>query len=117
MRYARWLLVLAPLVVFSFLHGRADELPPSQMEFIVLGSGPQVLEGVEVSLVSKDGLRSLGRTNGVGRISVERKILQEPGALAVLFCSEWYFCGAFRLDDPEFFEYEERLIALAPLQT
>ena len=109
------LLVLALLTLPPVAACNADDAI-ARMEFIVAESGPggQVLEDVEVTLLRRAGFKSLGRTNGVGWIAVKRALLEEDGALAVLFCSEWHFCGAFRLDDREFFKYDERFITLAP---
>jgi len=84
--------------------------------FIVGNSAShQLLQGVAVLLVAKDAKPvTLGWTDQYGRIPVLRDELMRGVAGAVLFCKERFFCGAFRLDEPEFFDADERLIHLAP---
>lgn len=75
----------------------------------------QHIEGVAVLLLKSQGqLVTLGQTDRAGRLSIHKSSLREDGGVVVLFCKERFFCGAFRLDDPEFFEYDYRLINLAP---
>lgn len=108
-------LLLLPVTIGGTDH---DLRPTPRMDFIVADASPrgQVLGGVRVVLLRRGGFKFLGRTSLVGVVSVKRRLLQEEGAVAVLFCKKGYFCGAFRLDDPEFFDYDERFITLEPLE-
>jgi hypothetical protein len=85
------------------------------MDFVVADASPhgQVLGGVRVVLLRKEGFKFLGRTRLVGDVSLKRRLLQEEGAVAVLFCDEWHFCGAIPLNEPRLEEHEHRVIVLA----
>lgn len=113
-------LTAAALLLLPMTNGGTDpgRRPTPRMDFVVADASPrgQVLGGVRVVLLRRGGLKFLGRTSLVGDVSVKRGLLQEEGAVAVLFCKKGYFCGAFRLDDPEFFDYDERFITLEPLE-
>ena len=73
-----------------------------------------MIPGARVILIAEDGQLLLGRTDGFGSISVPRAVLEGEGSLAILFCKEEFFCGAFSLQAPEFFQYSEHYIGLAP---
>ena len=86
-----------------------------KMTFIVGFDDPTLMEGVQVLLAKKDGeLVTLGHTDGGGLLEVDGTLLREEG-LIVVFCREGFFCGSFLLSEPDFFEYHERYIELAPL--
>jgi hypothetical protein len=92
----------------------------AEMRFVVGSTDGGMLPDVEVFLVNSQGrLVLLGKTDQSGDISVPKGILRE--ASAVLFCKpDYYFCGAFRIDDPAFsppgfLAYNEHFIKLAPL--
>jgi len=89
------------------------------MRFVVGTTNRGLESGVDVILVSRKGkLVHLGRTDQSGEFSVRKETLR--GGVVVLFCKqEQYFCGAFRVDDPDFnppgfLEYDEHFIELAP---
>jgi len=73
------------------------------------------LSGVQVEAVLRGGeIVKLGATNESGRVRVSKNELREQEAIVLLICKEYYFCGALRLDQEDFFEYDERSIHLAP---
>lgn len=84
------------------------------MRFIVAESGGAVLEGVEVLLARSGELVPLGKTGPLGTIDVQEDDLHEVGAVAILFCKDFFVCGALRLDQERFFEYDEHFLVLAP---
>lgn len=99
------------------LYPRAEE--GAQICFHVAdGSTLKQLEGVEILLVSSEGLRPIGVTPRHGVVCVPKHELQREHHGALLFCREGFFCGAFRLDKAvagrEFLEFDERFIVLAP---
>lgn len=82
---------------------------------LIVGSSQnhQSLPGVDVRLISSEGEEVLGKTDASGSLSVDRSTLYKPGARALLFCADMFFCGAMRIDS-ELLEFEERYIELAP---
>lgn len=70
------------------------------------------LGGVDVVLVSSRNV-PLGRTDFSGAINVKTSLIRGGDVKAVLFCAEYFFCGAVRVT-PELFEYSESYIELAP---
>jgi hypothetical protein len=96
-------------------------VPPSNLMTFVVGSTDDGMQkDVEVLLVENaSSLIPLGTTDEFGRFSVPKDTLRR--GKVVLFCrSQWYFCGAFRIDDPalkhpDFLDYSEHFIQLAPL--
>jgi hypothetical protein len=75
--------------------------------------GP-MLPGVQVLLVTSEGIRPYGLTDGLGVASISREDLSAPGTYAVLVRAEYFHCGGLRLDDPRLQDLAERYIALAP---
>jgi hypothetical protein len=110
--------LLGQLLSIVLLRAIADEGDSNEIRFLVADvSKPQMLPSVDVTLVGPKGVRQLGETDNQGTVLISRSVLREAGTKAVVvFCLEWFYCGAFRLDEPAFFDYEERYIALAPYQ-
>lgn len=111
--------IIACLVLAAFL--RCASVPKAQVSddeivFFVVGSGStgEALSSASVSLIGHNGIRLLGRTDETGKFRVDINKLRGGDKWALLFCTKNFFCGAIRLDDPEFFRYRERLIVLAP---
>jgi hypothetical protein len=73
-----------------------------------------MLPGVQVLLVTSEGIRPYGLTDGLGVATISREDLSAPSTYAVLVCAEHFHCGALRLDDPRLQDLAERYIALAP---
>lgn len=84
------------------------------VRFYVSGTDSPMLKGVKVYLITKSGESLVGTTDALGSVSISRQLLQEEGALAVLFCHSHFFCGAYRITAPGFHEYDEHYIGLAP---
>ena len=115
-RYA-YALVIAILCT-GCLSGRisagASTAEQEEIQFLVGTSGSsKPLPGVEVILLSS-GERSLGRTDQLGALSVKTSVIRKAKARAVLFCAEYFFCGAVPVNS-DLFEYSEKYIELAPL--
>jgi hypothetical protein len=71
------------------------------------------LVGVQVSVIYADGTaKDLGDTGYGGSLVVEKSQLQR--ATVVLFCKDYYFCGAFVAEQTDILRWNERLIHLAP---
>ena len=115
-------LVAVVLWIACFFHG-ASKRPPIEAEasestsfgFIVGDSrSGAALPGVRVAVVSQhDAITDVGTTDAYGYLAVPMSRLRTNEARAVLFCRPGYFCGAFRLDEADFFSYRERYIDLA----
>lgn len=110
-------MLLAPKTAAPTANG--TEVPTQRAAVVTFSVGSsatsQQQEGVSVLLVAKDGhLIALGQTDITGRLSVVKDRLLQQGGPAILFCKERFFCGALRLDDQEFFDYDFHLIHLAP---
>lgn len=74
----------------------------------------QPLPEVAVLAVTRSGLIvESGKTDKSGRVQLSKNDLREQQAIVLLFCKEYFFCGAMRTDESGFFEYDERLIHLA----
>jgi hypothetical protein len=86
---------------------------PTLTLFVGSSQNHQLLPGVEVILVSSEGQNVMGKTDRSGSLSIDPKLLLKPGAAALLFCSERFFCGAIRIDS-DLLEYSEKYIELAP---
>ena len=69
------------------------------------------LRSVEVVVVGSNGREVLGTTGLSGELNVSRSALSSYHGGAILFCREWFYCGAFFVDT-DLLEYEERYIAL-----
>jgi hypothetical protein len=74
----------------------------------------EMLRGVEVLVAAGSELVPLGRTNVLGQLTIRKEELRLGGSSVVLFCREHFFCGALRLDEPDFFKFDRHLIHLAP---
>lgn len=75
----------------------------------------QPIPGAQVLLVILDqGLVPTGLTDGNGFIRISRAHLEQPGVVAIMFCSEGFFCGALRVGDDTTLKAEMELILLAP---
>ncbi|HTG36279.1 MAG TPA: hypothetical protein VLB76_25455 [Thermoanaerobaculia bacterium] len=116
-RYA-YGLVLATLCCIGCLSGialaGASAAEQEEIKFLVGTSGSsKPLPGVEVILLSAVE-HSLGRTDKLGTLSVKASVIRKSKAQAVLFCAEYFFCGAIQVN-PDLFEYSEKYIELAPL--
>ena len=82
---------------------------------VTSASTDKSLPAVNVVLVSKDrGIVQIGQTDDLGQVSLDREVLSKSENLALLFCKDHFFCGAFRLDSPSFLQADRRLIDLAP---
>lgn len=86
----------------------------SAVRFYVSSADLPMLRGVKVYLMTGAGESLIGETDALGAIAIDRHRLQDGGSLAVLFCKEGFFCGAYRVKQDEFLEYDEHFIALAP---
>lgn len=68
---------------------------------------------VEVFIFERSGqLNKVGETDSQGSIELGRQELLDK-AVALAFCHEWYFCGAFVVQDEDFLDYSEHYIELA----
>jgi hypothetical protein len=115
-RYYRYAIVvvlaLGFIALFANLPLRGEA---KRMSFIVGFDEPTMMKGVQVLLVQKNGqVLELGNTDGGGFLEVEVDLLRDKGRV-ILFCQEGFFCGGFLVNEPDFFEYRERYIELAPL--
>lgn len=118
----RWTHILGLLLVVIIgsgdcVSGRAavsTDPPNEEMTFVVASVESEILEGVDVLRVRGGEFEHLGATDGLGSFSIGRDELRAQDVAAVVFCMEGYFCGALRLDQEAFFEYDEHFIALAP---
>lgn len=109
--------VLATVGVGSVLADKGTSQTRSTSVVFEVGnaSSSQVLADVTALLAGSDEkLITLGHTDATGRLSVRKETLGKRNNVAILFCKERFFCGAFRLDDPEFSKYDYHLIELAP---
>ena len=71
---------------------------------------------VEVHILDRNGsLKIIGRTDEFGRVDVAKKRL--VNSKAVIFCKDYFFCGAFISDRSNLMIYRERKIHLAPFYT
>lgn len=95
--------------------GRAHHSRSPEVRFYVSSADLPMLKGVEVYLVTASGESLMGKTDALGSLAISRNLLQREDSLAVLFCAEYFFCGAYRVRAPEFLEYDEHYIELAPL--
>ena len=116
----RFLVTIVVLALMSCIHASKVERPasvenPTGVAFYVGSAKTQrMLEGVEVILFASDGgLEPKGHTDAFGVMSIPRSEMRDGSIL--LFCHAGHFCGAFRLDSPGFFQYDEHLIQLAPM--
>jgi len=72
------------------------------------------LSEARVFLVSGvSGMRLIGVTED-GVLDVPKHLLNLPDTIAVLFCHEWFFCGALRIKEDNVTRYDDYLIELAP---
>lgn len=113
----RWKgLVVLLAIVAAFLGTRHHVLAGSEPTYrvAVAMSGGENLPGAEVLLVRRSGIESLGYTDGLGGLKVQRDVLEAPDALALLICHEGFFCGGWRMDEPDPLPGDEVFIALAP---
>lgn len=69
--------------------------------------------GVDVSAVTTEGIVPLGETDAGGRLIVDLELLKELEPYVVVFCRDYFFCGAIRSDSPDFFGYRMHAISLA----
>jgi len=65
-------------------------------------------------ILLSSGERSLGRTDKLGALSVNASVIRKNKAHALLFCAEYFFCGAIQVNE-DLFGYSEKYIELAPL--
>lgn len=99
---------LAPLM-------QTDELPKQTIMFFVGDSRTQkMLPSTRILLVT-DTVTDCATTDEFGRAMISLEKLKNPMTTTVLFCHSGYFCGAIRVQEGDFFEYEEHFIQLAPL--
>lgn len=93
----------------------ASQRPCGEKRFLMRVSdqdGP-VLDGVQISTVSEDGIHSLVKTSfDQGDTCLDSSILQDPKVRCILFCREGYHCGAI-IPKKELLNYWELKIALA----
>lgn len=74
------------------------------------------LPGVSVSMVCGDGhIETIGQTDQFGQLLVPKERLRTRSAMALLFCHDYFFCGAIRPNEERLLEYDEYLIAIAPI--
>jgi len=74
------------------------------------------LSDVEMSIINSDGTQNyIGKTDGFGVIYVDAKRVER--SIAVVFCKNHFFCGAFLTNQSNFKIYKERSIHLAPFFT
>jgi hypothetical protein len=72
-----------------------------------------MLPGVEVLMLTRRGEVPLGSTNAMGSLRVARSQLLEAKPLAVLFCRERFFCGAWKPTEQDLRGYDDLYIELA----
>src|SRR5437879_778968 len=90
--------------------------PTIDITVISAGSAGHALNGVAVTAIQKDGKYiQLGKTDAVGHIRISKRQLGDAGVTALIFCHRTYFCGALIVADRQLLEYNEYLIALAPI--
>ena len=113
--------LIGGLLVSCSVAGQRPSQPTLQQdqrgEFLLIrvatSDGP-MLGGAEILLVSSTGIEPLGVTDSVGSAKIPRAQLSAPDAYVLLVCSEYHFCGAFRLDAPGLLDLNDYFIALAP---
>ena len=103
--------ILFALAVLSMLGAS----PQDNVTFVVGHSSTfEMLDNVEVLLAVGSTLIPLGRTSPLGQLTIRKDKLRQDNSGVVLFCKEHFFCGALRLDEPNFFKFDRHLIHLAP---
>lgn len=96
----------------NLLPARASNI---DITVISAGSAGHPLGGVTVTGIRNDGKYvHVGETDIVGHIHVSKNQLS-AGVTALIFCHRTYFCGAIIIADKQLLEYDEYLIALAPV--
>jgi hypothetical protein len=74
------------------------------------------LPGVDVSVFTACGqVRPLGMTDRFGRISVSTADIKGTSYEVILFCHYGFFCGAIKTRESRIPEFDEYLVALAPI--
>lgn len=90
--------------------------PMIDITVVSAGSTAHSLNGVTLVGIQSDGKYvQLGKTDAVGHIHVSKRQLRDAGVTALIFCHRTYFCGALIVADRELLEYDEYLMALAPI--
>jgi hypothetical protein len=127
-KFATWLLCALVLCVVACAHAavntaandassQAATSDHSRIVFVVASAqGGQLLPGVKVSLVGRDGAElELGKTDSSGRLQVLKATLHEYEAQLILFSRESFFTGAIRVQGSglDFYSFDERFIQLA----
>lgn len=75
-----------------------------------------MLEHVSVMALAADGKAiPIGETDVFGSLSVPREELGRDKLVTVLFCKDWYFCGALRLETGALAATPDHHLQLAPL--
>ena len=89
-----------------------SDAPRASVVFLVADPQGRPLADVQVLFVGKEGEEAVGKTDQLGSLEVPLERLTEDTPTAVLFCKEWYFCGALRTSTDRFLEYREHYIKL-----
>lgn len=88
--------------------------PKGQVAFQVWTAATREgIPGVDVSGVTSEGVVSLGTTDAGGRLAVDLDSLRAIRPHVIIFCHDYFFCGALRADSPDFYEYRQHSVALA----
>jgi hypothetical protein len=109
---------LIALLFFCCTVAVSDVSPATMIDITVVSAGTtgHPMNGVAVTAIESDGKYvQLGKTDAVGHIHISKRKLRDAGVTALIFCHRTYFCGALIVADRQLLEYDEYLIALAPI--
>ena len=97
-------------------HGQLVVADSTELALLVADSTNLMpLPRANISVVSPEGIESLGLTDNGGRFTISKEELRRRDAMVLLACAEYYFCGAFRIREDNILGFDERWITLARL--
>ncbi len=113
------LAVVAPFWLLSCAHFHATAVSRPDGGTVIFNAASASdffpVADVDVYLFSiSRGLALLGTTGENGCLEVRRSVLRRQDAIAVVFCRDGFFCGAFRIKEDQIFLQDDVLILLAP---
>jgi len=113
------MLIAAVLLIHlgcSATHALASSADSVVVTVVNAADTTMVLPGVAVSMITASGeVRPVGVTDQFGRVFISKAAMRESSALVVLFCHEIFFCGAIRVAESNLHNYDEYLLAIAPV--
>jgi hypothetical protein len=101
------------LSLFSCAHVDSSPSTSDLLVIVYRADTHEPISDVFATVISDSGqVIDVGKTDYYGHVYVSKKLIED--AVAILFCRERFFCGAFSMDRTNLMDYEEVIIHIAP---